>query len=183
MTKEKYALLVIDMQQVAFDGKVTPPISSGNKLLYNISRLILGCRTACVPIIYAQTCAPSGRPYAKDVHGWVLHPDIAPLNDELVVFKVGPSAFETSILESTLSEQAITELIICGTWSEGCVSITAKGALKRGYAVSLVADGHGTVRDSEQKAEAVVAEQNAILQSRGAKVVDVDTVVKTVSNS
>ncbi|QQS41394.1 MAG: hypothetical protein IPM63_00110 [Acidobacteriota bacterium] len=33
-------LLVIDMQTVAFDGKITPPIATGERLLSRVARLV-----------------------------------------------------------------------------------------------------------------------------------------------
>ena len=62
MNKENYALLVIDMQLVAFDGKITPPIAHGSQLLCKVSTLIENCRSEDIPVIYLQTCALSGRP-------------------------------------------------------------------------------------------------------------------------
>ena len=72
--KTSYALLVIDMQLVAFDGKITLPIVDGSRLLDRVSTLVDVCRVEEIPIIYLQTCALSGQPYARDAHGWEIHP-------------------------------------------------------------------------------------------------------------
>ena len=78
MNSKKCALLVIDMQLVAFDGKITPAIPNGGELLGTVLELIRSCRSARVPVVYVQTSALSGQPYAKDRHGWEIHPQIAP---------------------------------------------------------------------------------------------------------
>lgn len=171
MKKEKRALLVIDMQLVAFDGKITPPISNGSQLLDTISTLIENCRKQHVPVIFAQTSAPSGHPYAKDMHGWEIHPSVTPRPDELIVNKAGPSGFEDPQLEKTLTDLGVTQLIVCGIWSEGCVSTTCRDALKRGFDICLAADGHSTVRENEDDANAIIAEQNEMLSGRGAAVI------------
>lgn len=172
MKQNKYALLVIDMQLVAFDGEITPPIASGDQLIVTLSSLISSCRAANIPVIYAQTCAASGQPYAQDVHGWEIHPEVAPLETDPVFYKVGPSVFENSDFNDFLTELETTTIIVCGIWSEGCVSITSRGALKRGYEVWLAANGHGTVRQSESEARELVTDQNTLLAQRGAVVID-----------
>ena len=166
MNKDKYALLVIDMQLVAFDGQITPPIANGSQILGRVSTLIGYCRSKELPVIYTQTCAFPGQPYSKDVHGWEIHPDVAPLADERIVFKVGPSGFENPELDHILAELDVGRLIVCGIWSEGCVAITCESALEHGYDVYLAADAHGTVRNSDEEAALVVAEQNDKLEQR-----------------
>ena len=172
MKKHECALLVIDMQQVAFDGEITPPVNLGSQLLDTVADLIEGCRSKNIPILFAQTNAPPGRPYAKDTHGWNVHAQVTPLAGEQIIFKVGPSAFETPELEVALNELGSRVLIVCGIWSEGCVSITARGALKRGYGVCLASDGHGTVRDNDEEARAIIREQNELLSERGVSVIE-----------
>ncbi len=183
MKTETLALLVIDIQQVAFDGKVTAPITNGPDILAKISTLIDACRQADTPVIYVQTCAPSGRPYAKDVHGWNIHPQVAPAAGEAVIFKVGPSGFESKELEGKLARLGTTTLIVCGIWTEGCVSITCRGALKRGFGVCLAADGHSTVRDNVADASAIVAEQHELLSQRGAEIANIKTLAARVGKN
>ncbi len=171
MNKNKTALLVIDMQLVAFDGKITPAIADGDTLLNQISSLIEHCRSNDVQVVYLQTCAFSGRPYAKDMHGWEIHPRLAPQENERVFHKVGPSAFENQDLQTFLQNQGIHNLLVCGIWSEGCVAFSCRSALELGYDVALVADAHGTVRDNREVAAGVVSEQNSTLAGEGCSLV------------
>ena len=166
MNKDKYALLVIDMQLVAFDGKITPPITIGSQLLSSVSTLIEYCRSEELPVIYTQTRALSGQPYSTDVHGWEIHPEVAPSTDEYIVFKVGPSGFENPELDKVLTKLDVGSVIVCGIWSEGCVAFTCESALELGYDVYLAADAHGTVRNSDTEAAIVIAEQNDKLGQR-----------------
>ena len=176
MKKEKYALLVIDMQLVAFDGKITPPIVNGPQLLNKVSALIDTCRSKNTSIIFLQTCALSGQPYAKDVHGWEIHPQVVPLPDEHVVFKVGPSGFENPDLHKFLCEIGASRVIVCGIWSEGCVAFTCQSALELDYDVCLAADGHSTVRDTEADTAAVIAGQNEMLMRKNVSILDVEEI-------
>lgn len=168
MNSETAALLVIDMQLVAFTGEATPPISTGARVVDAVVRLLDVCRSAGVPVMFAQTSAIDGQPYARDVQGWELHPDLGARPDEKVVSKVGPSVFENPDFERDLASRSTRHLIVCGIWTEGCVSITSRGAMKRGYGVYLAADAHGTVRSTDAEADAVIAAENTRLAERGA---------------
>ncbi len=50
-------------------------------------------------------------------------------------------AFSNAELNDFLRGQGITHLIIVGVYAEGCVLSTAKGAMKRGYEVTIASNG------------------------------------------
>ena len=54
METRKHALLVIDMQLVAFDGEVTAPVAGGSDLLDRVAKLIAVCRTHEVPVVFLE---------------------------------------------------------------------------------------------------------------------------------
>ena len=167
------ALLVIDMQLVAFDGQVTPPIAGGGALLDRVEALVADCRARAIPVIYLQTKALSGMPYAEDVQGWEIHPQVAPQPKERTLFKVGPSAFENADLNRHLAELGVSRVLVCGIWSEGCIAFTCEDVLKHGYQLTLVADAHGTCREDLADAVTVVKQQNDAFAAKGADVVTV----------
>ncbi len=165
------------MQLVAFEGKITPPITQGSQLLNKVSALIDACRSKNTPVIFAQTCALSGQPYARDIDGWEIHPQVAPRPNEQIVFKVGPSGFENPDLQKILIEIGVSGVLVCGIWSEGCVALTCEAALELGYDVCLAADGHSTVRDTVADATAVIAEQNEKLMQKKASILDIEVIL------
>ena len=183
MKTQHCALLVIDMQLVAFDGTITPPIRNASPLLSNVATLIGACRSAQIPVLFVQTCAPAGRPYARDVHGWEIHPHVAPKPGERVFFKVGPSGFENPKLHEHLSAMDVNDVLVCGIWSEGCVAYTCRSAIELGYGVCLAADGHSTVRDSDADAAAVVVQQNDALRQQHAGVLATEEILAQLSAS
>ncbi len=182
MKSKQIALLVIDMQLVAFDGKITPPVSNGSQLLNTIATLIEGCRAMTIPIVFLQTCATPGQPYARDAHGWEIHPQVAPKPDEKVFHKVGPSGFENPELHEFLQEIGTNEVIVCGIWSEGCVAYTCESALESGYDVTLAANGHSTVRNTQADAAIVITEQNNRLRRKNASVLETNDILERVSS-
>jgi|APSaa5957512535_1039671.scaffolds.fasta_scaffold29726_2 nicotinamidase-related amidase len=183
MSNKDLALLVIDMQLVAFDGKITPPISNSEELLDNISNLIETCRQKNIPIVYLQTCAASGQPYAKDMHGWEIHPKLTPKESDSIVFKVQSNGFEDTNLNEVLTEIGAKKLISCGIWSEFCVTATSEAALELGYEVWVAGDGHSTVAASEDEATRVVAKQNQRLKELKAVVLNLESIAVKLSTA
>jgi nicotinamidase-related amidase len=171
--KTSYALLVIDMQLVAFDGKITPPIVDGSQLLDKVSDLIDVCRADDIPVVYLQTCALSGQPYARDTHGWEIHPRLLQRTEDRIVEKVSSSGFDDTKLQETLVDLGVEGIIVCGIWSEFCVTATSKAALEIGFEVCVAADGHGTVSGNEADVVSVNSRQNSYLAGKGARVVDI----------
>ena len=161
------------MQLVAFDGHVTPPITNGARLLDNISKLIDICRTNTIQLVFIQTCAISGQPYAKDVHGWEIHPQLAPQAEDRIVYKQNSSGFENTNLKEVLDGLGVNTLIICGIWSEFCVVNTGMDAAELGFEVYVAADGHGTVSNDQKAVNDIVARQNDRLSQQDISVLTI----------
>ena len=164
------ALLIIDMQLIAFDGEITPPIQDGPKVLENVATLAKASRSAGLQIIYIQTRAALGQPYAEDVHGWEIHPTITPEKGDPIVFKVNSDGFEDTELEGVLNQLGVRNLITCGIWSEYCLARTSTTAIELGFNVLVAADAHGTVSESQTAARAIVDNQNELMAQRNALV-------------
>jgi nicotinamidase-related amidase len=69
---------------------------------------------------------------------------LAPKPGELVLNKVTSSAFLSTGLDQILRNMAITDLVVTGLLTNGCVEATAIGAADRGFRVTLVEDACGT---------------------------------------
>lgn len=175
------ALLVIDMQLVGFDGKITPAIAQGDQLLLKVRQLINAARRAKAAIFYVQHCGWSGQPFAKDMHGWQIHPDIAPEKSDVVVEKTHSSAFEQTQLQQLLASKGIVNLITCGTQSEHCLSNTSLSGLDNGYKVYVASDAHGTVSTEADHAADVVLRQNNLLAQKGALVCSTDSLLEILA--
>ena len=175
-------LIVIDMQLCAFDGQITQPINEGDKLLDNVAELIEGCRFHKLPIIFVQTCASSGQPYAKDAHGWEIHPRIEKKTEDEVVYKVQSNAFEDTNLQEVLSKLHVSGLITCGIWSEYCVTSTTLAALALGYETYVASDAHGTVSNNDSEAIERIVKQNDLLKRQNAQVLTVSQLKKILGS-
>lgn len=168
---ESSALLVIDMQLCAFDGKLIPPIHEGPDLLDRVSMLIAAARQSEIPVVFIQHCAPlDGQPYAKGTHGWEIHPSISPEPSEPIVYKSQSSGFAGTGLQRVLVDRGIGTVITCGIQSEFCITNTSISALELGFEVLVAQDAHGTVSTDEDEASVIVDRQNALLSERGAQI-------------
>lgn len=174
----KHALLVIDMQLCGFDGKITPPIEGGDSLVTEVSKLMVAARAAGLPVIYSQQCSYEGFPYSKSMHGWEIHPKLAPQANDLVVYKQQRSAFDETQLDEMLRQGGIKSLVICGIQSESCVAYTSWEATELGFSVVVAGEAHGTVSTEEESAEVITARINRDLAGQGIEIKNTGDVIK-----
>jgi nicotinamidase-related amidase len=160
------ALLVIDVQQ----GLIDEGAYKADTLLANLDNLTARARNAHVPVIYVQHDAgdPSDSLYPTNP-GHEIVQTIAPHQGELVLNKNTPSAFESTPLQQKLESLGIHKLIITGMQTDECVNATSRGALQRGYDVTLVSDAH-TTGDSP-RTQQIIDDHNRDLGNLGAHLV------------
>ena len=134
------ALLVIDVQQGLFERST--PIYNAEQFLDNLNALIRGARRAGVPVFFIQHANKST--LVEGSGAWQLHPQIQPLRTELIVHKQHGNAFEVTVLQEELESRGVRTLVIAGLVTHGCVKATCQGAMRSGYQVILVSDGHSS---------------------------------------
>jgi nicotinamidase-related amidase len=161
VTMRDTAVLVIDVQQSMFD---TEPALYRREEVVAIARdVIERARAAGVEVVYVQHNAAPETPMATGSPGWMIHPEIAPRDGELVVQKWTPDSFHETTLHDELTRRGISKLVVLGMQTEYCVDTSTRRAFSLGYDVTLVSDGHSTWDTDIVKAEQIVAHHNAIL--------------------
>ncbi len=154
------ALLVIDVQQGLFDKST--PIYNAGKLLENINALEDCAHRAGAPVFYVQHANESWLAPGSD--GWQLHAGLQPLDTDCAVYKRHSSAFQGTGLGKELEARAIRRLVVTGLVTHGCVKAACLDAVKLGYGVILVKDGHSNFH---KKAADAIAEWNQKLSEGG----------------
>jgi nicotinamidase-related amidase len=154
------ALLIIDVQMGLF--KKSTPIYQAERLLQNINTLVGRAHQAGVPVFYVQHS--DKKTLVKGSDSWQLHPELHPLEEDCIVPKCHVSAFEQTILQDALTSKAIGTLVVTGLVTYACVRATCIDAMKRGYRVVLVGDGHS---NHSRHALQVVRDWNKKLRARG----------------
>jgi nicotinamidase-related amidase len=154
------ALLIIDAQNVFFDGPDGQPVHQAGAVLVNLTALVQRARAAGVPVIYIQH---EDEDLMKPEPNWQLHPDLTPEPDEPVVEKTRPDAFFQTGLDALLKERGVDHLVIAGNQTDFCINATCRAAQALGYRVTLAADAHGTYDSAGQTAATIIARHNSDL--------------------
>ena len=151
------ALMVVDMQQFFLDPESPTYTCGAGAILPNVTRLVNAFRLANRPVIFTRHVHHPSRIDAGIMAWWwqgmclegspesEIHPDIAPLAHEKVIYKHRYSAFYNTDLETILRCQKIEDLVITGVMTNMCCESTTRDAYYRDYRVFFLADGTGTV--------------------------------------
>ncbi|MBM4157279.1 MAG: cysteine hydrolase [Ignavibacteria bacterium] len=159
ITREKSALLVIDMQKFFLNPESQTFTCGGLAVLPNVKLLIETFRKARRPVIY--TCHvhhPSL--YDAGIMEWwwkgmcienskesEVADEIAPLENEKIIFKHRYSSFYNTDLETILRCLKIEDIVICGIMTNMCCESTARDAYYRDYRIFFPADGTGSINE------------------------------------
>lgn len=152
-------LLVVDMQNFFLDPGGPAFIPGGLAVLPNVSKLIKSFRRRKLPVIYTAHVHKS-KELDAGIMGWwwggmilentweaEIHPDLAPLPEEKIIYKHRYSAFYNTDLEIVLRCLKVTDLVITGVMTNLCCESTARDAYFRDYRVFFPMDATGAVNE------------------------------------
>ncbi|CAF1189364.1 unnamed protein product [Didymodactylos carnosus] len=124
----------------------------------NVAKAIANARKKKIPVIYVIVGFRPGAPEmnmknksfaavgrerwtVEFVEDWMkIHPDVAPLADEIIVTKRRVSAFAGSDLEVILRSQGIQHIVLTGFTTSGVVLSTMREAADKDYRITILAD-------------------------------------------
>lgn len=153
------ALLVIDAQVGIIEGPSHGPVHEPATLLQTMKKVIEEARDKAIPVIYIQDTDVA----AGGEDAFAIHPQIAPLSDETVIFKKATDSFHRTNLHDHLQAIGVNHLVIIGCKTEYCVDSACRKATTLGYDVTLVKDGHSTSDSKALRAEQIIAHHNTCL--------------------
>lgn len=168
------ALLVIDVQCGAFDGRLCPPMPDGDALVLACRQAVDWARRRGVPVLWIQHSEPGG---PMDGPGFEIDPRLSPLASEARFTKTTPNALEVPGLVHALRQGGVHQPILVGLQSDCCFEGTAQGALAEGLQPWLVRDAHHTWPDRGQSAEARRDQISAQLAQAGVTLLSLHTLV------
>lgn len=149
----KKALFVIDIQEDYTGRTAKPPFpyKDSERLITTVNQIIEEASRKNITIIYIRQEFDGfmGRMLSRLAgHGTAIKGNAGTELDQRINIlsphcftKPMPDAFTNPKLEELLKEHQVNELYLVGLDAAGCVHFTAKGALKRGYRVSIITDG------------------------------------------
>ncbi|HZO82279.1 MAG TPA: cysteine hydrolase family protein [Candidatus Binataceae bacterium] len=140
----KRALLVIDVQNEYFSGKL--PVSYPAGSLERIVAAMDAARAHNVPVVVVRHTARGDRGVFKQgTPEWELHKEVAARPHDRLIDKTMPSSFAGTELESWLRQNGIDTLAIAGYMTQMCCDSTARDGFHRGFRVEFLADATGTL--------------------------------------
>nr|CAP47774.1 putative integron gene cassette protein [uncultured bacterium]CAP47775.1 putative integron gene cassette protein [uncultured bacterium] len=158
----KKCLLVIDVQNGMFNLPLE--IYNGKIILEKIIRLIEEARLKNGLIVFIQYCGNVNSPFEEGSEGWKIHSKIKLRKGDIILKKRHADSFQDTSLNEILKKNIITDLVICGFVTEGCVDTTIRRAYSLGYGVEAVSDCHSTTDSNILSAEKIVNHHNEVFK-------------------
>jgi nicotinamidase-related amidase len=100
----KRALLVIDVQNEYFTGKLKVTYPNSTTSLANIIKTMDYAKENNMPIIIVQHTSHSGETFVKGTKEWKIHSEIIEKHYDYIIEKNKPSSFCGTDLEETLQD-------------------------------------------------------------------------------
>ena len=177
----KSALVVIDVQKGMWAHPDYPPYDDV-AVVDRIAGLIAKARSGGAPVMFVQhhDLDNSDHPFKPGKPGFPFHDKLTPLATDDLTVKHHGSAFHDTDFDAKLKRAGIDHLVITGMQSEYCVDAAVRGAVERGYKVTLVGDGHSTGDTKIAKAKTIIDIQNDTLNGSYAAVTAASDVNFTV---
>lgn len=141
----KRALLVIDVQNEYFTGKL--PITYPSGSLDKILQVMNIAEKRGIPIIVVRHTQPQADTpiFRKGSKEWELHPEVAKRRYDLLIDKNVPGSFTGTDLENWLKNKGIDTVVIAGYMTQMCCDTTARQASHLGFTVEFLSDATGTL--------------------------------------
>ncbi|MDR1701203.1 MAG: cysteine hydrolase [Sporomusaceae bacterium] len=175
----KKALLIIDVQNDYFAGGKAE-LFNPLKALKNIEKALALFRQKNLPVIYVQhlNTKEGATFFLPDTEGVLIHKNITPQDNEVVVTKHAPCGFLGTNLREVLKNKEITEVVVCGMMSHMCIDTTVRSCMDYGLQVTLLEDACATknlvFRDKIIPAKTVHAVSMAALNGMFAQVISTE---------
>ena len=151
MSRSDSALLVVDMQE-----KLVAAIGSGERIIWNVRRLIDGARLLGLPVVASEQ-------YPQGLGPTV--PELASLLEHRPA-KLNFSCREMPELFADLRQRNIEKLLICGIETHVCIQQTVLDLLADGWRVYVAVDAVGSRYDLDhQTAPRRMESSGAVLTS------------------
>jgi nicotinamidase-related amidase len=143
--KPKRALLVIDVQNEYFTGKLPITFPAGS--LANVLCAMDAARDHGVLVVVIQHASPQpdAPVFRKGSREWELHADVAARPHDVLIHKSLPGSFTGTELETWLRERNVESVVIAGYMTQMCCDTTARQAMHLGFGVEFLSDATGTL--------------------------------------
>lgn len=166
------ALLVIDMQYGLLERNVVNKVT----LVNNVNALLDFFHLKEKPVFLIRHTNTSFS--AENSENWQIDERMNIADNDILINKTHSSIFKEKQFLSLLKENNISNLVVVGLVSNGCVKAACLDAKQIGIGVILISDGHSTFHKEGQN---VINYWNNFLQNEGIKVITTNNFLNNVS--
>lgn len=171
--EKKRALIIIDIQQGLFEKKTE--VYQSAELIININTIIDIFRRTEKNIVFVQHTNNSF--LKKDSINWQIHPEIKVLEQDIRIIKNKSDVFKEKTLIQYLEKENITDLVIVGLVTQGCVQAACLSGKALGFNVTLIKDAHSNFNHN---AKGLIEEWNEKLENQGISVISTNEFIKII---
>lgn len=146
------------------------------QLLENVNMVIDWARKKVIPVIFIQhTDQNPSDEMAKGKYAWELHKGLHRKSSDIVIEKITWDSFYQTILEKTLKNLGIEQLIFAGAQTEFCLDTTMRIAYSKGYQQNLLVEGtHSTLNSNQLSAEQIMKHHESVWNNRFVQIHSID---------
>ncbi len=138
------ALVLIDYQQEYTEGKL--PLYEVERAISETRRLLLWAREKRLPIIHVLHQGNTGSIFDPATKASKVIPELAPMENESVIYKLRPNGFAGTELKETLKKRKVSSIVFAGLMSHMCLDATVRASFDEGFH-SVVVASTTTTRD------------------------------------
>ena len=128
------ALIIIDIQEFYFPGGAMP-LSNPETATANTGRILAQFRERGDLVVHVRHQAEQGM---------IIHADLAPRNDEVVITKEQVNAFRDTELLKILQDHGVGRLVLVGMQTHMCLEAATRAAADYGFTCVVVGDACAT---------------------------------------
>lgn len=129
------AILVVDVQK----GLVDKALFKKENFLNEVKNAIKEFRQHSQLVVFIQH---NNNQLVEYSESWKIFKELDVRKEDPIVQKQHGNSFEKTNLKKILKEKGVTEILVGGLVSHGCVRATCLGGLEEGYKVTLLNEGH-----------------------------------------
>ena len=138
------ALIVIDVQEEYFSGRLPIEFPPRDSSLTSITTAMDSAAAASVPVVLVRHIGePGGKTFQQSSPMWALRAEVAERRHDLVIDKHLPGSFTGTGLEQWLAQHDVDHLTIVGYMTNVCCDTTARQALHLGLGATMLHDAVG----------------------------------------
>ncbi|HNR65060.1 MAG TPA: isochorismatase family cysteine hydrolase [Atribacterota bacterium] len=156
------ALLVIDMQY----GLLQRNVFYKEQLIDNVNALLDFFHNREKPVFIIRHTNTSFS--AENTDNWQIDSNVKRADSDILLNKTHSSVFKEKRFISLLKENSISDVVVTGLVSNGCVKAACLDARVNGLNVTLISDGHSTFH---KEGEDMVSYWNKYLHDEGIQVI------------